>query len=411
GPAHRILRPDVDRTALAGHVVEAVQGAAVAAGVEDVDDLGIVTDVAALAAAGRVEELVRRRKVIPALRRHAYGAVVLLAAADVIRLVGGHADAIELCGRIVLLGPGTAAIEADVPAAVIGVDHPLVVVAGDPEVVVVAMRHADLRVERLAAVVGAPELDVDDVDAVDVHRVRVDARVVERALTQLPLGVHELPRRTAVVGAEDTATVRLDDRVHAVRVGTGHGHADLADHLLPRQAGVARDLRPRGAPVGALDEATARAAARHRPRLPECIPERRVDDVRILRIDRDVDGAGLRIAVEHLLPGAAAVAGPVEPTVLVLHAVLAEAAGEDDVAVRRMHAHAREVAGLAQSDVLPGLARVRRLVQPVARLDVAAELCLAGADIDHVGVRRAHRDRSDGCGVDLAVRDGLPRRP
>src|SRR5690606_40533057 len=23
----------------------------------------------------------------------------------------------------------------------------------------------------------------------------------------------------------------------------------------------------------------------------------------------------------------------------------------------------------------------------------------------------AHRDRSDGCGVDLAVRDGLPRRP
>src|SRR5690606_3298240 len=115
GPAHRILRPDVDRTALAGHVVEAVQGASVAPGVEDVDDLGIVADVPALTAAGRVEELVRRRKVIPALRRHAYGAVVLLAAADVIRLVGGHADAIELCGRIVLLGPGAAAIEADVP--------------------------------------------------------------------------------------------------------------------------------------------------------------------------------------------------------------------------------------------------------------------------------------------------------
>src|SRR5690606_13444137 len=65
GPAHRVLRPYVDRAPLARRVVEAVERTAIAAGVENVGDLGVITDVTALASAWCVEELIRRGEVVP----------------------------------------------------------------------------------------------------------------------------------------------------------------------------------------------------------------------------------------------------------------------------------------------------------------------------------------------------------
>src|SRR5205807_1957646 len=58
-------------------------------------------------------------------------------------------------------------------------------------------------------------------------------------------------------------------------------------------------------------------------------------------------------------------------------------------------------------DVLPGLAGVGRFVDAVAGLDVAADVRLAGADVDHVGVGRGDGQRADGLGR-LVVEDGLP---
>src|SRR5690606_34189462 len=116
------------------------------------------------------------------------------------------------------------------------------------------------------------------------------------------------------------------------------------------------------------------------------------------------------VAIQHARPRRAAVGAAIDAALLVRRAVLAERAGENDVAVRRMHTHAREVARLAQSDVRQCLAAVRRAIEAVARLDVAAQLRLARADVDDVRIRRAHCDRADRCRIDLVVGDGLPGR-
>src|SRR5439155_19058021 len=53
-------------------------------------------------------------------------------------------------------------------------------------------------------------------------------RVVPRALADVAILADFLPRRAAVVGAEQAALVRFDDGVDALRVRRRDGDADLA---------------------------------------------------------------------------------------------------------------------------------------------------------------------------------------
>ena len=89
---------------------------------------------------------------------------------------------------------------------------------------------------------------------------------------------------------------------------------------------------------------------------------------------------------------------------------------EDDVGVLRVDRDPRDPPGLLQAHLLPGLAGVGGLVDPVAQRDVGADERLAGADPHDVGIGRGDRDRADGlrglvvedrAPVDSAV-DGLP---
>ena len=128
-------------------------------------------------------------------------------------------DVIQLRGWKVLVGPGLAAVDRDVPAAVVAVDHPHRIVGIDPEVVVVAVPRPDRHVERLAAVGRFVEAGVQRVHRVLRFRVGENVRVVEGALAQLALVVHLRPRRAAVVGSEDAAIFVFDERVETVAVG------------------------------------------------------------------------------------------------------------------------------------------------------------------------------------------------
>src|SRR5262245_53467103 len=75
-----------------------------------------------------------------------------------------------------------------------------------------------------------------------------------------------------------------------------------------------------------------------------------------------------------------------------------------------MNLDARDLSGVAQPDVLPGLAGIARLVEPDARRDVAGRARAAGAAVDDVRVRLGDRDRADRRGFEVAVRDVRPRR-
>src|SRR5207237_5610813 len=117
-------------------------------------------------------------------------------------------------------------------------------------------------------------------------------RVVEGALPDVSAGVHQLPCRARVVRAEEAAVLVLDERVDATRIRAGDRDADLADDAL-RQAGIARDLAPRLAAVGGLEQPAARPAARHLVLDAIGLPQRGEHDVRIAPVDLDVHRAGL----------------------------------------------------------------------------------------------------------------------
>ena len=183
-------------------------------------------DVPALAAADRVEvaaaaEAARRGQVIPATRRCARGRVVLLRATDVIRLVICRDYPVELSGRVLLVGPSLAAVDRDVPATVVGIDHAIGVRRRDPQVVVVTVRHIDRGRKRLSAIVRPVEPGIERVDHVFVLRVGVDTRVIEGALAELAFVVPALPAISGIIRTEDAAArLMLDEDPDPLRDGS-----------------------------------------------------------------------------------------------------------------------------------------------------------------------------------------------
>src|SRR5439155_23472041 len=119
-----------------------------------------------------------------------------------------------------------------------------------------------------------------------------------------------------------------------------------------------------------------------------------------------VDGPGLRVLLEDLLPRFAAVLGAVDAALGVGPEGVTQYRGKGDVGVARVDGHLADLAFLLP-DVQPVLAAVGRSVNAVADDDVAADVGLAGAGVDDVGVGRRNGDAADG-GIDLVVKDGFP---
>ncbi len=254
----------------------------------------------------------------------------------------------------------------------------------------------------LAAVGRAIAADVEQVDGVFGHRIGDDVRVVEGPLADVPVVVRHRPRLAAIVRGEEAAFFVFDQRVDTIRVGARHRDTNLADHA-GGETGAPRDLGPGITAVGRFEQAAAGAAARHLVLDAIGLPQRRVDHVGILRIDREIDRAGLVVAEEGLLPGLAAVDTLEDAAFGAGCAVLAERCDEDDVRVRWMDADLRDRLRVGEADVGPGLAGIRRPVDAVPRHDVAADAGLPHADEHQVGVGLGDRHRADRGALDLAV--------
>ena len=261
--------------------------------------------------------------------------------------------------------------------------------------------------QRLAGIGAAEQRGVLRIHDVRVPVIGEDVRVVERALTNAARIVHRCPRRAGIVTPEQATAVVLHQRVHALGIRGRRRDTDASDEPR-RQARVARDLRPGLATVGALEQATARTAARHLVFLAIRLPQRGIHHVRVGAIERDVDGAGLFVAEQHFLPRGAAVRALEHTAFRTRHAVLAERRDEDDVGIGRMDADLRDAMRFAEADVRPRLARIAAAVDAIARHDVAANRGLAHADEHEVRLRLTHRDGAHRCAPDLPIRHGLP---
>src|SRR5262249_43491736 len=108
------------------------------------------------------------------------------------------------------------------------------------------------------------------------------------------------------------------------------------------------------------------------------------------------------------LPALAAIPGAIDAAFLVGPEDVAQYRGIDQVGVLRMDADAADELAGTEADILPAAASVARFVEAVAIRAVEADRGLAGAGIDHVGIRRRDGNRADGGAAHVAVRHAAP---
>src|SRR5262249_31314122 len=77
------------------------------------------------------------------------------------------------------------------------------------------------------------------------------------------------------------------------------------------------------------------------------------------------------------------------------------------VGIGRIDDDRGDLLGILEPGILPGLATIGRLVEPVADGEIGALQTFAGADVNDVGIGRAHRKVTDGTGW-LIIEDGIP---
>lgn len=213
----------------------------------------------------------------------------------------------------------------------------------------------------------------------------VDACVVERPLAQVGVVADALPRGSGIVGLEHPAFFGLYYGVDAVAVVVADGYADFAQDAF-WQAGVARDVGPGFAAIGAFPESASLAAAVEGVWSAPGCPCGGVERIGVLGIEADIQRAGSLIYVEHLAPGLAAIGGFVDAAFLAGHPDFAERGDPDGVWIGGVDARTADGVGFFQPQVLPGFALVIAAVDAVAVGDVSAQGVLAHAHVHDVGV-------------------------
>ena len=406
-------------------------------------ELRLVVEVAVRDRVEHVVEAVAAADRLPVLEGDAAAAalaagpadrpVVLQAARDVVGIHVVVPDRVELRERqLVGVVPVLAAVVRDAHAVVVAQDDVLRVRGVDPHRVVVAAEPERHR-PGLAAVGGVRHADRQHVDVVRVVRVDADLHVVVAgpAADLLLVGAHLLPGLAAVIRPvdflADHAVARLAFAQFLQPVGIGHARlvrvldvrvdnervlrvdiqADAAQHA----AGQApAELVPGLSGVGRLVDAAARASQVERPGQALLVVRGGIEDLRVLRIHDEVgraDHPAVGLDLERLGPGLAAVDRLVDAALVVRGIEVAQRRHVDDVGVHRVDDDAADVMGVFEAHVGPRLARVDRLVDPVAPVGAARGGVLARADPDDLRIGVGHRDiadRDDG----LIVEDRRP---
>ena len=314
--------------------------------------------------------------------------VVLHPPVDPVRVAVVDGDPVELPDRQVVDPPeGDAHVVGLVQSGVPGEVEVLGIGGVDPHGVMVGV-HAHVvggalrdLCEGAAPVLAPVRGGGQRVDAILVRRVDEDVRVVHGADV---LVADLAPAVAAVLAAVSAGLGRvLDQRVQDARVGPRDGDPDAA--LVARGEPLG-EFVPAVAPVGRPVDAASRAAAVEAPGAPLALVHCRVENLRIRRVDDEVDRAGVLVDVEDPLPAAAPVARAIDAPVGRGAPQVAERRHVHDVRVGRMDLHATRVARLLQAEVPPGGAGVVGAVDAVAPRGALAVLLLPGPRVEDVRV-------------------------
>src|SRR5713226_6804577 len=332
-------------------------------------------------------------------------AAFLLASVDPVgELVVGD-DVIEKRGGLVVPGtPGLAAVHADGRALVHGEGDDVGVFGIDPDgvVVVAAGRALDGR-EILAGVSGAVSRSVGHVDHIFISWIDAHAAEVVAATPDSLFIIHLLPAFTSIIGAVNTAAFlgvqlfRVDPGIHAVGVAGGDGRTDATDTfgLAGQSLG---ELPPSVATVGGFVESAAGpvVATAGRPRRTARGPHAGEDHLRVAGIEDQIHAADVFVFVENLLPGLAAVERTEHAALGVRPVGMSLGRDEQAIGIFGIDDDGCDLLRVAQSEMLPGVARVGRFVDSVAYGKIGTTQAFSTANVDYVWAQGSNGERSDG---------------
>src|SRR5215469_3885716 len=217
------------------------------------------------------------------------------------------------------------------------------------------------------------------------------------------------PAGTPVIGPIEASLApgTVGQRVDPVRTrgrnrdaGTaGIRREAVARHVAPVIAAIVRDIEAAARTVG------WRIGA---PRRPPGLPQRRINSLRVARLEGEIDGAGVGILVENFRPVPPAITRTEDAALRIGAVGMTQGSDVHQVGILWIDQNARDLAGVGQADLRPVRATVRGLVHAVALRDVGAPVGFARSHVE--GPRAGRRDRQ---GSDrahrLAVEDRLPR--
>ena len=171
----------------------------------------------------------------------------------------------------------------------------------------------------------------------------------------------------------------------SARLGRRDRHADAALESLG-QPRVVGNVGPGVAAVGRPVEPAGGAAAGHAPEGAPGLPNGREKHAGIVRVHRQVGGAGVLALGQHMLPAPAPVPGAKDTPLLAGSEGVTQGRDVHDIRVARMDPDPGDVPRILKPQVRPGLAGVGRPVHPVAVADVQPDAGLTHPGVNHVRV-------------------------
>ncbi len=273
-------------------------------------------------------------------------------------------------------------------------------------------------VKLLPAVLAQDQLPVRLEDAVRIFRIDDQFGEVERTPDHPGALVALVPGRAAVIGNKERAIGGFDKSVNPLCIRRRDRDRDPAIRLFRKTFGVlGSDFRPGRAAIGRAEQAAGGrfvgtvAAGAEGPAFAPEIPHGRKHFVRVGGIERDVGTTGGEVrAFQREVPGLAAIRRLVEPAIRRIAPERARHGRENRIAARRTDDDVGDAFRIRQTGMGPGLAAIGRFVDSVADRDAVARPRFARADPDVLRILGIERDGADRLHR-LLVEDRLVARP
>ena len=230
--------------------------------------------------------------------------------------------------------------------------------------------------------------------------------VIILARSHLKAIVEKFPGFAGVIGAKNPAPT--DRRPNAVSIY----RRDAKPYLAHIGLGKAVDeVCPVVPAIGRFVNAAARTEFIDIPWHTVHLPHRSVDDFGIIGIGSKVGCASLVVYEKNLLPSLAPVLGTENAALFVRSVRVADRGDINQIRVLGIDQDLADLTRIAQADVLPSFARIGRFVDTIAVRNVRAQARFTHSNVNYVRVGFGNRDRTNGTGGEVMIRDVRPSDP